>query len=308
MTSPMRDDEKLEMVVSPDARARLQIARKDILTALDGLEAKVFKREPLARFLDTNRTFWRLHETFGVIKFIAYLTKIGALDKIELRSEEYGTKTLYARPTASDLEIALAVVPAGYLSHGTAAFLHGLTDQLPTTLYVNREQSPKPPPSAGLTQAAIDRAFRNQPRTSRYIFQFRERRVCIVSGKQTERLEVGTVTGPTGEPLAATKLERTLIDLAVRPQYAGGIPEVLAAYQAAKGRASSTVIIATLKKLDYVYPYHQAIGFYMARAGYPTSALDQLRALGLHHDFYLAAGAKTLDYVAEWRLHIPKGL
>ena len=42
--------------------------------------------------------------------------------------------------------------------------------------------------------------------------------------------------------------------------------------------------LATLKRLDY-NPYHQAIGFYMERAGFDDSTCDKLRRLGLKFDF-----------------------
>ena len=105
-----------------------------------------------------------------------------------------------------------------------------------------------------------------------------------------------------------TSIERTLIDVAVRPAYAGGIENVLEAYRRAQGLVSVDKVIATLQRLDHVYPYHQAIGFYMERAGYPHGYLAQLKALGLDLDFYLAHGIHRTNYNKDWRLHHPSGL
>ena len=63
-------------------------------------------------------------------------------------------------------------------------------------------------------------------------------------------------------PLRFTNLERTLIDATVRPVYAGGVFEVRKAYELAKEKVSVNRLAALLQKLDYTYPYHQAIGFY----------------------------------------------
>jgi hypothetical protein len=68
---------------------------------------------------------------------------------------------------------------------------------------------------------------------------------------------------------------------------------------------SVNTLVASLKKLDYVYPYHQAIGFYMQRAGYEKARYERLRSLGLNFDFYLSHGLTTRQHNAEWRLFVP---
>jgi hypothetical protein len=109
--------------------------------------------------------------------------------------------------------------------------------------------------------------------------------------------------------LDVTNIERTLVDIAVRPAYAGGVYQVLAAYEGARGHASAEKIEAILKNPQYKYPYHQSIGFYMERAGFSEQELSPLKELGLEHDFYLDYGmAKTnIDYNDSWRLFHPKG-
>ena len=67
-------------------------------------------------------------------------------------------------------------------------------------------------------------------------------------------------------------------------------------------------LLSILKKLDYVYPYHQAVGFYMQRAGFTKSQYKGLKNIGLNFDFYLAYSLKDKQYDPEWRLYFPKGL
>src|SRR5205823_8592472 len=109
----------------------------------------------------------------------------------------------------------------GYLSHGTAAMLNKLIDQEQPTIYVTKEQSPKN--SKGiLTQTGIDRAFANNQRQSSYVVTHERTEIVFLSGKNSNRLGITKINGSLGEPLELTDVERTLIDIAVRPSYAGG--------------------------------------------------------------------------------------
>jgi hypothetical protein len=83
---------------------------------------------------------------------------------------------------------------------------------------------------------------------------------------------------------------------------------VLNVYWAAKDRVSIERLLKTLKSLDYVYPYHQSIGFLMQKAGYPEKNYAELRAIGLSYDFYLAHDMKQPEYSEDWRLFYPREL
>lgn len=109
-------------------------------------------------------------------------------------------------------------------------------------------------------------------------------------------------------PIRVTNLERTLIDAAVRPVYAGGVFEVKNAYKAAKDQVSINKLASYLKTIGYTYPYHQIIGFYMERTGYRPTQLDLLRTIPQQYDFYIDYGLKQPGYDSKWRLYFPKGL
>lgn len=285
---------------------QLELAAPDIIKTFEAADLNVFSRKDLAGILLQNRDAWLLGQT-TLEKFIQFLLQRG-LKKRTLRSDRYSPITKFVWGDASSFELGLAIRLNSYLSHGTAVFLHGLTDQFPSVVYSNREQSEKPQTSRSrLRQEGIDRAFKNRQRQSGYIYKEGRWRYILLSGKQTNRLEVSTVAGPNGERLEATKIERTLIDIVVRPTYAGGIFEVLRAFESAKDRFSTNFLVETLKKLNYIYPYHQAIGFYMERAGYSAQSIDAVSGLGTDFNFYLAHGADNTEFDARWRLFHPQG-
>ncbi len=307
-TDAESDDGDLDEV-TPDSRLSKR-TRRNVVALLSETGGRVFSRRELISFLRDAAGEGRLPRSAPASQLIAFLETQG-LSRIALRppdSVQTPPIVRYAWGPASMFAVGVSMRLGAYLSHGSAVFLHGLTDQIPKTIYVNKEQSAKPPPALGLTQQGIDRAFANSQRSSTYVFSHEGYRFVLLSGKFTNRLEVSELKGPQGEFVDVTKLERTLIDIAVRPAYAGGVFEVAKAYRAAKDRVSVNTLAATLKQLGYVYPYHQAVGFYLQKAGIEPAKLERLKQLGLNFDFYLSHKMGPTAYSPEWRIHFPEGL
>jgi hypothetical protein len=205
----------------------------------------------------------------------------------------------------SPLQFSLSFFKRSYLSHASALYVHGIGTS--DMIYVNREQTPKNTTSR-LSQGRIDMAFQNEPRRSAFEFVNGSFKVTFLNGKNTGNAGVIEMHGPLGEQVQVTSLERTLSDCVVRPQYAGGIAAVAAAYRTAANRVVIADLVLLLRKTKYVYPYHQAIGFLLERAGRSPQELEPLRALGVRFKFYLDYGMKSPAFDAGWKLHYPKAL
>ncbi len=292
---------------SPRSKAQFSKHLAEVEASFDRARTSVYTDASIKAMVADGRAGWHLSKV-GISLIIQLLLRDSRLRLLDLESTDYPPVRRYVWGTPSPFDLALSLRSNAHLSHGTAAHLRGLLEDAPTTFHVNKEQSAKEQ-FGTLTQEGLDRAFSSRPRQSRLVYSDQDgHRFVVISGKFTNNLGVGAIKGPAGERLYATKVERTLVDIAVRPIYCGGVDKVLKAYRAARDVLSAKQLMATLKKLGHLYPYHQAIGFYLERAGFAGEALDLARQPGLEFDFYLTHRMDDTVYDKAWRLHHPRGL
>lgn len=290
-------------------KTRIQIAKPDIVAFFDAHPKRILKLKEIAAILSHERGFWRLAQRTNTQQFIRFLIENGKLKQLDFPFP-YRSETRYVWGDVPLLEVLLTLKKDAYFSHYTAVRMHGLTEQVPKTIYLNHEQRPQPQ-NPHLEQGRIAAAFSRRPRVSQNAIDFGDVRVCMVNGMHTNQLgvvdEEVSYDGDTKVRVRLTNIERTLIDITVRPAYSGGVFEVQKAFRLAKDQVSVNALAAMLRKLKYVYPYHQAIGYYLERAGYKSSLLDLLRSFPMDYDFYLAHEMGETEYVEGWRLFVPKG-
>jgi predicted transcriptional regulator of viral defense system len=285
---------------------KMKPPKKDIVGYFDGLPQKVFKRSEIDIILSENKEFWRLRSSTTVHQFIEFLL---AGTKLQRTKFEFPSRNVirYSWGEVSVYELVASLAPNSYFTHYTAVYLHELTEQVPNVIYLNYEQSRKYQDADSLTQASIDAAFKRPVRVSNNTASYQDKKICMRNGMYTGKLGVIDLNDSAGSEMPVTNVERTLIDITVRPVYSGGVFEVLKAFKKAKGTASANKLSAILKKMDFVYPYHQAVGFYLERADYKDTAVRLFRKFDIKYDFYLVHQMKEMDYSKDWRLYFPKG-
>lgn len=290
-------------------KTRIQIAKPDILSTFESVN-NVLSANEISEILSDHRDNWRLTQRTNLASFIDFLESEGKLVTHTFKFPR-GVKKGYSWGNVDVLPILNHIIRNSYISHYTALMLNGLTNQEPKTIYITQEQSSKSNKGAELEQEKIDSAFKKPARVSSNTAIYRGQKITLLYGSNTNQLgveEYQTYT-PSGKTalIRVTGLERTLIDAAVRPSFSGGVFEVARAYKKAKNSLSVTRLAQYLKRINYIYPYHQVIGFYLDRSGYDSNLVDIFRRIPQELDFYLAHNMQSIEYVKEWRLFIPKG-
>lgn len=293
-------------------KTRIQIAKPDIVKLFDEQPLKVLRQSDIARILVEHREFWRLTQRTTTLNFIRFLMDSASLSKVVFPfPKPYPREVRYSWGNVDLRDVMLTLKPKCHFSHYTAMQIHGLTEQVPKTTYVNFEQPLSSNSTGELIQKSITTALSRPVRTTKYVAETEQFRVCLLNGRNTGYLGVEDDEHQTANgrhiKRRVTNIERTLIDIAVRPIYSGGVFEVLKAYRLAQEKVSVNRLAAMLKQLDFIYPYHQVIGFYLDRAGYKPSLLDLLRQFPMEFDFYMEHQMKKKEYVKAWRLYIPEG-
>lgn len=280
---------------------------KKAIEYFDRLGPQVYTTTELIEIYHEYSEEWFPRRNVGFQSFIEVLISDAPMNR-KVMEAFYRPETRFVWREVSPYVVALSLKKKAYLAYFSALVFNDLTDQTPKTIYINSEQARKSNYTSKLTQDGIDRAFSKPIRPTKNITRYDDYRIHIHNGMNTRRLGVIDTETDKGHTISVTNLERTLIDIAVRPEYAGGVYEVASAYKRAAARTAVNRLVAYLKQLGFIYPYHQAIGFYMEKAGEFSSAqLELLRDQEMHFDFYLAHEMSDVEYVPEWRLFIPKG-
>lgn len=286
-----------------------EIAQTAIEDYFDHATKKSYTAKAIEMVLNRYRETWHISAGKSVKSFIKFLREKSYLQQsFVYREGNNDNIALYSWRTVDLFTVLTGLKNNAYYTHYTAMSLNGLTEQLPKVIYLNFEHAPSGQMSRRviLEQANVDKAFANPQRKSGERFGANQSTVVLVNGQYTGRL--GVIEHHVGDTrYAYTDTARTLIDIAIRPAYAGGVFEVLKAFENAKNSLAPQQLITYLDQLNHVYPYHQVIGFYLEQAGYSESVL-KLFEKEMDINFYLTYHMKKPQFNQRWKLFYPRGM
>lgn len=269
---------------------------------------QVFTIKSLEKILENNKSIWKLGKTTTIDEFIDFLINIKIIQEVFLqfpRKKIYRFILTNENLTNNDLYTVInSLNPPGYFSHYSAVFLNDLTDNIVKTIYYSITTSTihNPDNRNTILQKNIDYAFSRPARiTKNFTYSNNQKIVLLENTFRDEGIK--EIDG-----LHVTNIEKTILDITVRPQYSGGVHEVLKIYKNAKDKLSVNKLQAYLRKANYIYPYHQAIGFYLEKANYDENVLKMLETFPQEYDFYLTNEIKAKKYSKRWKLYYPASL
>ncbi len=280
----------------------LDIAKLSIVSYFSGITPLILKNKEIFNALSTMRTNWHLASAVSPTKFVNYLIKEKIFNKIVFNFPNR-REMRFVKGKVDIYQVLSTLNNRGYLSHLTALELNNLSSERSMQLFWNVEQRKKILNSRINSQDSIDTAFRNKSRTTHNICEYNGYMIYGISGMFTDNLGV-----IEKDNIRYTDLERTLIDIMVRPQYSGGIINVLKIFGKAKERVRLKKLTEYYKKIKYVYPYHQSIGFYLERTNYPIEFIDTFSKIKKRYNFYLDNQIAHPKYSKKWQLYYPSEL
>lgn len=292
-------------------KSSIIIAKPKIETFLKNNNQNIYSPTALEGVFYSSKNDWRLSASTTAKQFIDFLLEKSILKKITLDFPTQSvTRYVYGEESAKNIyQLALSLKPKSYISHYSAIFLNNLTEQIPKNIFITFEQPRKNRPDNSLTQEKIDEAFKKPVRKTVNVAQFGDFNITLINGQYTDKAGVLKRKENDGNTISLTNIERTLIDAAVRPEYSGGVLEVLKAYKNASGLVQVNKLKAYLKQIDFIYPYHQVIGFYLEKAGLSDKRLAHIEnSFEKTFDFYLAHNMQDMLYSQRWRLYYPSAL
>ena len=179
-----------------------------------------------------------------------------------------------------EFEIAMALAKPAAISHWSALHHHGLTDQVPRTVFV-------------LTPATRFISRMGTTTSGAPQFQFVSIKEEWFFGTQNIWISDSRVS--------ITDPERTLLDGLARPRYCGDLAEVLHAFETRGDRLDVKKIVGYALKLDAAMA--KRLGWVLEQRGAPPDALEALRKVPVR-------GYRKLDpsspahgpYIRQWMI------
>lgn len=279
---------------------------KEINLIINEISSPVLSRIEYEAVVSDINSIWGLRSiSRNNIKKFLLEEKLFVQDHIKL-DDTHSSEIYYLPHSKIDsFDVASVRSRSSYFSFYSALYINNLTLQIPKQIYLTLERKSLDNNDNVLKQENIDRVFSQPPRITSDKRNYKNFEINFINGQYQNM--VGIIK--FRELYSVSDIERTLIDISVRPFYSGGVTQVLEAFVNAKNKMNPKKLFDYYSQLNYTYPYHQVIGFYLEKAGYGEEIYNKfLHFDELYFNFYLTYNILHKEFSKKWRLYYPKGL
>ena len=284
-------------------------ASLEIVDFFNASKQQAYTTNDIQKIFESQREQWKIAQYRNYKHFITFLNNNRILI-LDTQNHEFlnSEKQILRKKSCTPFDVGLTVKKDGYLCNYSAMQVHQLTLQIPKAVYISEDKYEPYYENSNieLEQESVDKAFAKPQRVSKESYKSEYdgfRYVYLQKKHNSINIGITTMNG-----LAVTDLERTLIDIAVRPAYSGGAFQILEAFNKAKGKLNLDKLDSYLQKLNYIYPYHQLLGFYLDLAGFPEEKLKLFLDKKSHINFYQTYNLTNKKLNQKWGIFYPTGL
>ena len=215
---------------------------------------------------------------------------------------------------STQLAAAWPHAPTGCFCHLTSVFFHALTQQIPQKVFIRRRDiAPRKTKRPGkLSDFQIRSQFIKPQKITGKRVPLQGGECVLISGYKND--QTGVIPVPNEfrafpEDSRITDLERCLIDAVVAPHYNGGIMSLPALFAEAADQLALHRLISHYGELEFLYPFHQTIGFFLDHSEQTEAAEIWRETFQPINRFFVDKNAKTnWLYDSKWQVRYPKGL
>ena len=232
-------------------------------------------------------------------KFYDRLVDIGLLSFSVFIDGAYLTRYSFHKDIP-DETLLLSLKKRAFLSMSSSLNYQGLSSYRDDFVFISQEQSPKEDYNhSKLTQEAIDNAFSKDYRRTKKVGKYNNKHIVFLEPKNTKEFGVIEING-----IKVSSVSRALVEMVVNVQYFRNTKELISVFKKIKSNIDIDEVFDIVEKFDFIYPYHQSIGYILEKIGFKREKLYKFKECVSKLNFYTDKKQDNYKYIAYWKMYV----
>lgn len=214
---------------------------------------------------------------------------------------------------ASAFDVALSLKKNSFLTGYYVMSLNGWTEYIPKVIHVNWKRNPFQKKDSLIDNNTLQMIAFREKQTSKLRFNYNKYEIVILNGQVLKKYKhdhFKRIDKQFDLPSYAETYidERLIIEALINYHYFGGADIVWNAGKNQFNNLDLDLMLAIYKEMELIYPYANAIGYWLERSGVSSKYISKWVKL-VNHDlqFHLFMGDKERRvFNDKWNLYIPK--